>query len=205
MPSTWRASVTRMHPCDYCWSMIARVLLSAVLVVVLVACSQDVPVSQDAGAGTGDPATAGASPTVDADALRPSEGFEVSEVVFTDGDQRIPMPVLVADDRSLRMTGLMHRTELPEDAGMLFVFDAPTSGAFWMKNTLLPLSIAFVGADGTVQQVLDMEPCTADPCPRYAPDGTYQRAVEANQGYFAAHDIAAGWSLEVEARRGGGR
>ena len=205
MPSTWRASVTRAHPRDYCWCMIARVLLSAVLVVVLIACSQDDPVSQDAGVGTGDPATADASPTVDADALRPSEGFEVSEVVFTDGDQRIPMPVLVADDRSLRATGLMHRTELPEDAGMLFVFDEPTSGAFWMKNTLLPLSIAFVGADGRIQQVLDMEPCTADPCPLYPPDGTYLRAVEANQGYFVAHDITAGWSLEVEARRGGGR
>jgi uncharacterized membrane protein (UPF0127 family) len=200
--------------------MVARVLLSAVL-VVLVACSQDVAVSQDAGTDTDDPATsgasptagadthhpatAGASPTAGADALQPSEGFEVSEVVFTDGEQRIPMPVLVADDRSLRTTGLMHRTELPEDAGMLFVFDAPTSGAFWMKNTLLPLSIAFVGADGTVQQVLDMEPCTADPCPRYAPDGTYLRTVEANQGYFAAHGITAGWSMEVEAPRGGGR
>jgi len=185
--------------------MIARVLLSAVLLLVLVACSQDVPASQDAARAAGAPSTAAAAPTVAGGALRPSEGFDVSEVVFTDGDERVTMPVLVADDRALRTTGLMHRTELPAGAGMLFVFDAPTSGGFWMKDTVLPLSIAFVGADGTVQQVLDMEPCTEDPCPLYAPDETYLRAVEANQGYFAAHDITAGWSLEVDPRRGGGQ
>ncbi len=192
--------------------MIVRTLLSAVLLAV-VACSQAAPASQSAptsgaAAASEDASRDGADPgaqTVDPAGLRPSEGFDVSEVAFTNGSERIAMPVLVADDPSLRSTGLMHRTELPDDAGMLFVFDAPTTGAFWMKNTLLPLSIAFVGQDGTVQQVLDMEPCTADPCPRYAPDDPYVHAVEANQGYFAAHDITAGWSLEIGGRRGGGQ
>lgn len=185
--------------------MIARVLLSGVL-LGLVACSQATPVPQDARRDSADPTASPApAPSVDPAELRPSEGFDVSEIGFTNGDERITMPVLVADDPSLRSIGLMHRTELPGDAGMLFEFDAPTAGAFWMKNTLLPLSIAFVGQDGTVQQVLDMEPCTADPCPRYAPADPYVRAVEANQGYFAAHDITAGWSLEVGGRRGGGQ
>jgi uncharacterized membrane protein (UPF0127 family) len=184
--------------------MIARVLLWAVL-LGLVACTPSAPAPQDAGRDNTAPAAASAAPTEAPAELRPSEGFDVSEVVFTNGDERISMPVLVADDPSLRSIGLMHRTELPDDAGMLFVFEAPTTGAFWMKNTPLPLSIAFVGRDGTVQQVLDMEPCTADPCPRYAPDDPYLRAVEANKGYFSAHDITAGWSLEVGGRLGGGQ
>ncbi|HSJ46486.1 MAG TPA: DUF192 domain-containing protein [Euzebyales bacterium] len=181
-----------------------RALLPAVLLLVLAACGQGGPVSQDTGGDTAVP-TSSAALTVDPATLRPSEGFDVSEVVFTDGDERITMPVLVADEPSLRSTGLMRRTELADDAGMLFVFDEPTSGAFWMKDTLLPLSIAFVGSDGTVQQVLDMEPCAANPCPRYTPDDPYVRAVEANQGYFAAHDITVGWSLEFGGRGGGGQ
>jgi hypothetical protein len=184
--------------------MIVRALLPAILLLVLVACGEATPEPQDGGGGTARPPVSTA-PTVDTAALRASDGFDVSEVVFTDGDERITMPVLVADEPSLRSTGLMYRTDLPDDAGMLFVFDEPTTGAFWMKDTLLPLSIAFVGSDGNVQQVLDMEPCADDPCPRYTPDDPYVRAVEANQGYFAAHDITAGWSLELGGRGGGGR
>lgn len=184
--------------------MVARVLLSGVLLLA-VACGGDTPGPGVAGAAGRASGTAPATQTVEPGALRPSEGFDVSQVVFTDDDERITMPVLVADDPSLRATGLMGRAELPDDAGMLFVFDAPTAGAFWMKDTPLPLSIAFVSADGEVQQVLDMEPCAADPCPRYQPEDTYLYAVEANQGYFAARDIGAGWVLEIDGRRGGAR
>lgn len=165
-----------------------------------------------AATASGDPAgqrAGGAIATASTDQagpgpLQPSEGFAVAEIVFSDDSERITMPVLVADNGDLRSTGLMNRTDLPGDAGMLFTFDAPTTGAFWMKNTLLPLSIAFVGEDGTVQQILDMDPCTAEPCPRFAPDDAYVHAVEANQGYFSRRGIAAGWSLEIE-NGGGGR
>ncbi|HEX6256348.1 MAG TPA: DUF192 domain-containing protein [Euzebyales bacterium] len=136
--------------------------------------------------------------------LQPSEGFDVSEVTFSDGERRVVMPVLVADNRSLRATGLMFRTDLPAEAGMLFVYEEPVEGGFWMKNTLLPLTIAFVGQDGTVQQLVDMEPCDAEPCPSYAPDAPYVHAVEANQGYFATRGIAPGWTMEVGPRGGDG-
>jgi uncharacterized membrane protein (UPF0127 family) len=139
-----------------------------------------------------------ASDVASADApLRPSEGFAVSQVTFSDGDRDVVMPVLVADSRPLRATGLMFRTELPADAGMVFVYEEPVDGGFWMKNTLIPLTIAFVGQDGTVQQLIDMEPCDDDPCPSYAPDAPYVHAVEANAGYFAARGIAPGWTMEV--------
>lgn len=144
--------------------------------------------------------------TSEPSAIEPSDAaFGSADVTFTDGTRRVDLSVLVADTGDQRATGLMHRTELAADAGMLFVFDAPTGGAFWMKNTLLPLSIAFVGQDGTVRQLMDMEPCTADPCPRYQPDDEYLYAVEVNQGFFAAQDITTGWKLEIDDALGGAR
>lgn len=155
-----------------------------------------------AGSTAASPAS---SPSAAPGILQPSESFAVDEIAFSDGEQRIRMPVLVADDAELRSVGLMNRADLPDDAGMLFVFEGPVSGGFWMKNTLLPLTIAFVGQDGTVQQLIDMDPCTADPCPRYEPERPYRYAVEANRGFFATHDISPGWTLEVDDRLGGGR
>lgn len=121
----------------------------------------------------------------------------MSDVVFTNGSDRIGMPVLVAETATQRATGLMNRSSLPDGAGMLFVFSRPVRGAFWMMDTTIPLSIAFVGQDGTVQQIMDMEPCAAEPCPRYEPDDDYLYAIEANKGYFASRGITPGWTVQV--------
>ena len=102
----------------------------------------------------------------------------------------------VADTPQKRALGFMHRTELPEGAGMVFVFPADNSGGFWMKNTLIPLSIAYLSADGEVLAVLEMEPCTADPCPVYDPGVPYRYAVEAGKGWFAARGVGPGWRVE---------
>jgi uncharacterized membrane protein (UPF0127 family) len=186
--------------------MIARVLVSAVALVLVACTGAATGVDTTGEAATRDPvrATGDAASPATATGLQPSEGFAVSAVAFTDGGQRIPMRVLVADTAELRTTGLMGRAGLPDDAGMLFVWDAPTSGGFWRKNTTLPLSIAFVGRDGMIHTIMDMEPCTADPCPTYTPDASYVHAVEANQGYFVDHGITPGWSLEVDVDSGGG-
>jgi uncharacterized membrane protein (UPF0127 family)/predicted small secreted protein len=175
-------------------------LLVVLCALVVAACSGTADLGSDAESAAGSDDTVGTDERPqpsDGGRLQPSEGFDVSEVTFTDGDRRVAMPVLVADSRPLRATGLMFRTELPADAGMLFVYDEPVAGGFWMKNTLLPLTIAFVGQDGTVQQLIDMEPCDVEPCPSYAPDAPYVQAVEANQGYFEAQGIAPGWTMEV--------
>ncbi len=80
-------------------------------------------------------------------------------------------------------------TTLPADDGMAFVWTAPTASTFWMKDTLIPLSIAFVDADGKIVSISDMQPCDADPCPTYASAAPYTMAVEANAGWFADHGI----------------
>lgn len=91
-----------------------------------------------------------------------------------------------------RQTGLMHRTSMPQHEGMLFVFESPGVQCFWMKNTLLPLTAAFVADDGTIVNLADMQPldenshCSAKPV-RYV--------LEMNQGWFAAKSIKAGAKL----------
>jgi hypothetical protein len=130
--------------------------------------------------------------------LQPSEGFDTATLTLSSGEERIQMPVWVADEPDLRQRGLMERTALPQDAGMLFVFPDTTDGGFWMKNTLIPLSIAFIGDDGRIVETLDMQPCEADPCEVYAPGSPYRYALEANLGFFDRHGVGSGWTVDVD-------
>ena len=78
--------------------------------------------------------------------------------------------VEVADSPSEHERGLMDIESLLADEGMAFVFQEPTQTSFWMKDTLIPLSIAFVDEEGVVVGVRDMQPCEADPCRTYGVD-----------------------------------
>jgi uncharacterized protein len=102
------------------------------------------------------------------------------------------LDVWIADSDTERERGLMGVEQLGHDQGMAFVFDGPTDGAFWMKDTLIPLSIAFVDGSGTIVTVREMEPCSGDPCPTYGADAPYVLAVEANAGYFERVGIDVG-------------
>jgi uncharacterized membrane protein (UPF0127 family) len=93
--------------------------------------------------------------------------------------------VEVARTPAQQERGLMLRRSLPQDAGMVFPFARPTSAGFWMKDTLIPLSVAFYDAGGRILRILDMTPCTRDPCRVYSPGVVYRGAVEANRGWFA--------------------
>ena len=80
-----------------------------------------------------------------------------------------------------RSVGLMNRTQAPRD-GMLFVFRYPNSGGFWMKNTLVPLTIVFFDAYGKRVRRLSMVPCKSEPCAIYDPGRTYRFALELPAG-----------------------
>jgi uncharacterized protein len=108
------------------------------------------------------------------------------------------IPVEVADSDAERQRGLMERTSLAADAGMVFVFPGETAGGFWMKNTLIPLSIAFYDAEGRIVRILDMEPCRRDPCRIYDPGVAYVGALEVNQGAFRRWNVSEGDRLRVE-------
>lgn len=105
--------------------------------------------------------------------------------------------VRIADESGEQRRGLMGVEDLPADEGMAFVFDEPVRSTFWMKNTLIPLSIAFVDESRRVIGVRDMQPCEADPCPHYGVDEPYVLAIEANLGWFDEHGIAAGDRAEL--------
>jgi uncharacterized membrane protein (UPF0127 family) len=100
-----------------------------------------------------------------------------------------PLKVEVADSDPQRMQGLMHRTALGKDDGMLFIFDELAYHSMWMKNTLIPLSVAFVDAEGRILNILDMEPQTLD---SHMAAGPARYAIETNKGWFAAKKIKAG-------------
>ena len=98
----------------------------------------------------------------------------------------------VAADEAARERGLSNRHELPAGTGMAFLFPGETGNAFWMKDTLVPLQIAFVGGDGRVVGLFEMPPCRADPCPTYAPTRPYRYAVELPSGAFTAAGVEQG-------------
>jgi uncharacterized protein len=91
-----------------------------------------------------------------------------------------------------RQIGLMNRPSMPAHEGMLFVFDEPTRQCFWMKNTLLPLTAAFVADDGTIVNLVDMKPQTLD---SHCSTKDVRYVLEMNQGWFAKRGIKAGSKL----------
>jgi uncharacterized membrane protein (UPF0127 family) len=103
----------------------------------------------------------------------------------------------IADSPEERRVGLMGVEALDEDGGMVFVFDGEQDGSFWMKDTLIPLSIAFWGEDGRLLDILEMEPCTADPCPTYSARAPYTHALEMNAHWFEDRGIEIGDRVEL--------
>ncbi|MES2510989.1 MAG: DUF192 domain-containing protein [Pseudomonadota bacterium] len=91
-----------------------------------------------------------------------------------------------------RQIGLMFRKDMPQAEGMLFVFEQATQQCFWMKNTLLPLTAAFVADDGTIVNLADMKPQTTDP---HCSTKPVRYVLEMNQGWFAKRHIKAGSKL----------
>jgi uncharacterized membrane protein (UPF0127 family) len=97
-----------------------------------------------------------------------------------------------------RERGLMGLRSLPGDAGMAFLWTAPTTSAFWMKDTRIPLDIAFVDGRGEIVSIREMPPCAADPCPLYRSSAPYLVAIEANAGWFESHGVREGDTVTVE-------
>jgi len=99
----------------------------------------------------------------------------------------------VAATDASRTTGLMYRRMLPENRGMLFVFPYASPQSFWMMNTYVPLSIAFIDESGTIVNIADMKPLTTD---QHASTKPAKFALEMNQGWFAKRGIKAGARID---------
>ncbi len=118
----------------------------------------------------------------------------VALVIRISAGEAVEVQVEVADERAERQTGLMGRTELAPDAGMLFVFGRERDLSFWMRNTLIPLSIAYIAADGRIVDIQDMAPLDETSHPSAEPA---KYALEVNQGFFAKRGVEVGDRVEI--------
>jgi uncharacterized membrane protein (UPF0127 family) len=117
-------------------------------------------------------------------------------VVETAAGARHAVTVEIARTDAERARGLMHRPSLAPDAGMLFLFDEPAVHAFWMKNTLIPLDMIFIGEDGRVSGIV-ARAVPGDLSPRAA-GGPSRYVLEVNGGWAEAHGVAPGDRVRFE-------
>lgn len=122
-----------------------------------------------------------------ADALTPPQP-ELPKITLTIRDIRINTEV--ADDPSEKQTGLMGRKTLADGEAMLFVFSRPQPMGFWMKDTLIPLSIAYINGEGVIREIHDMQPLDENGVSSIFQDLVF--ALEVPQGWFAKNGILAG-------------
>ena len=159
----------------------ATVLL-ALIVLVLSGCGGEQQDSAGSGASTGgESATGGELRTV---------------TINASGGEEVEVRVEIADEPDEQAQGLMNRTALGEDRGMLFVFDSEETLSFWMRNTLIPLSVAYIDSEGRIVDIQKMEPLDDEP-PQYVSAEPAQYALEVNQGFFEERGVEVGNTTEL--------
>ncbi len=112
--------------------------------------------------------------------LRPTQTLKVG---------RTNLETWIVDGPKSRQLGLMHVREMPSDRGMLFIYPDAKRRSFWMQNTYVPLSLAYIAADGKIEQILDMKPLTRTSHPSKS---AVRFVLEVNQGWFAKSGVAVG-------------
>jgi uncharacterized protein len=165
-------------------ALAAGALLAVVGVGVLV-------VVLASAAGLGRPDAPAPAPTAGGQGAADAAGTATYRLLPAGGAETT-VRLEVAAGPAARARGLMGRERVAPGTGMVFLYPGDVREAFWMKDTLVPLSIAFVAADGRVVSVHEMTPCRADPCPTYAPAGPYRYAVELAAGAFPAAGVGPG-------------
>ena len=159
-----------------CWR-----LALLLLVVLLAGCS-------GANGGQNDHAAKGTT----GEKTASSGASDLSTVTIdASGGKEVEVRVEIADGLFEQQRGLMHRTSLGEDRGMLFVYRREQPLSFWMKNTRIPLSIAYIDSKGRITDILDMKPLDDKP-PHYVSSEPVRYALEVNQGFFEERGVRVG-------------
>jgi uncharacterized membrane protein (UPF0127 family) len=119
---------------------------------------------------------------------------EKKDLIIVSSSGEVPVKAELAQTESERATGLMYRKELKDGSGMLFIFDRDEMLSFWMKNTLIPLSIAYIAFDGRIVEIHDMEPGNLNPVKS---GRSVRYALEVPQGWFGRAGIVPGDRLVI--------
>ncbi len=161
--------------------------------------------SQSEGSGPGETGKTTAGPSGDCsetplaeeapDGLEaPLSGIEPLTINASGGED-VEIGVETASDAAERAQGLMFRESLGEECGMIFVYDGEQRQlSFWMRNTLVPLSVAYIDSEGSIVSIHDMEPLDETSVPS---EGPAQYALEVNQGFFEENGVEAGDTVEL--------
>ncbi len=112
-------------------------------------------------------------------------------IIRASKDRNVEVRVEIADEPDEQAKGLMDRTALGEDRGMLFVFPSEEERSFWMRDTLIPLSIAYIDSEGRIVDIQDMKALDDDP-PHYVSAEPAQYALEVNKGFFDERGVKVG-------------
>ena len=104
----------------------------------------------------------------------------------------------IADTQESRSVGLMNRTKLEEQKGMLFIFSNSDYHSFWMKNTLIPLDIIFIDEKLKIVDIISADPCISDPCKLYTPQEKTKYVLEVNQNWTKRNRIEIGIKIKIE-------
>ena len=127
--------------------------------------------------------------------------FACGKTVISNPAEKLEVAVEIARTPVESERGLMYRTKLPEKQGMIFLYSTPQNPnqvGFWMKNTLIPLDIAFFDASGTIFDIKTMQPCTTANCPVYRTKAPYSGALEMNAGFFGSVGMGINAKIKLE-------
>jgi uncharacterized membrane protein (UPF0127 family) len=162
------------------WLALPAACLAALLALTLAVACGDGAGDDGGGGGDGD-----------------DSGLPTATIaLLTGGGERVELTAELARSDEEQNRGLMFREALAEDRGMLFVYPGDVERGFWMRDTPLPLSIAFISPDGTIIEIEDMEPLSTD---RHSSPQPYRYALEVNQGWFEENGLKAGDRMEIPA------
>jgi len=138
---------------------------------------------------------ASATPVQRAPAVQQGIAGNLPAAVFTSAaGQQATLYVEIADTEPARNLGLMNRPSMPDDHGMAFLWSTDVTESFWMKDTLIPLSIAFIDANGAIVDIQEMQ---AESLDTHTPAAPYQVAIEANASWYARNGIQVGDSVDL--------
>jgi uncharacterized protein len=169
------------------------------LTLLLVGCGDILgrPDAGPSGSGQLSRTTAISGRETTTEATKIAQASELRTVAIrTSSREEVRVRVEIADNASEIARGLMYRTALAEDRGMLFIFEGEQTLSFTMKNTLIPLSIAFIDSEGRIVDIQDMKPLDDDP-PSYVSAKPAQYALEVNQGFFEEQGVEVGDRAEL--------